>query len=107
MLEGDWIYWNSRFDKYPGVNTEVRKLLKSQKNKCAFCGITFRPTDIIEIDYIIPRSKGGDNTYKNKQLLHRHCRGAKTALDNKTYPKLRLQDLPDGYLWVDDMLILK
>ncbi|WP_365673364.1 HNH endonuclease signature motif containing protein [Okeania sp. SIO3I5] len=60
----------------------------------------------METDHIKPRSKGGDNTYKNKQLLHRHCHDTKTALDKKTYPKLKLQDLPEGYIWVNDMLIL-
>ena len=30
ILEGDW---NSRFDKYLGVSTEVRKSLKSLKNR--------------------------------------------------------------------------
>ena len=60
-----------------------------------------------EVDHIKPRSEGGDNTYKNKQLLHRHCHDSKTALDNKTYLKPKLQDLPDEYLWVNDMLILR
>ncbi|NEP41637.1 MAG: hypothetical protein F6K35_21365, partial [Okeania sp. SIO2H7] len=30
-----------------------------------------------------PRSEGDDNTYKNKQLLHRHCHDVKTAEDLK------------------------
>jgi len=44
---------------------------------------------------------------KNKQMLHRHCHDTKTALDKKTDPKPKLQDLPEGYSWVDDMLILR
>ncbi|NEO56971.1 MAG: group II intron reverse transcriptase/maturase [Okeania sp. SIO3B5] len=105
--DNDWTYWSSRIGKYPGVRKEVTTLLKRQKNKCASCGLTFRPNDLIEVDHIIPRSKGGDNTYKNKQLLHRHCHDTKTALDKKTYAEPKLQDLPDGYLWVEDMLILR
>ncbi|OZH55325.1 hypothetical protein AFK68_05360, partial [Hydrocoleum sp. CS-953] len=105
--DGDWTYWSSRIGKHPGVRKEVTTLLKRQKNKCAFCGLTFSPTDLMEVDHIKPRSKGGDNTYKNKQLLHRHCHDTKTTLDNKTYPKPKLQDLPDGYLWVNDMLVLR
>ncbi len=69
--DGDWTYWSSRIGKYPGVRKEVTTLLKRQKNKCAFCGLTFSPTDLMEVDHIKPRSKGGDNTLKNKQLLHR------------------------------------
>ncbi|MCL2937505.1 MAG: HNH endonuclease [Trichodesmium sp. St16_bin2-tuft] len=61
-----------------------------------------RPTDLIEVEYIIPRSESGDNKCKNKQLLHKHCYESKAALDNNSYPKLKLQDLPDDYLWMDD-----
>ncbi len=81
--DGDWTYWSSRIGKHPGVRKEVTTLLKRQKNKCAFCGLTFRPTDLMEVDHIKPRSKGGNNTYKNKQLLHRHCHDVKTAKDLK------------------------
>nr|WP_287279034.1 MULTISPECIES: group II intron maturase-specific domain-containing protein [unclassified Okeania] len=81
--DGDWIYWSSRIDKHPGVRKEVTTLLKRQKGKCAFCGLHFRPMDLIEVDHIVPRSEGGDNTYKNKQLLHRHCHDVKTAEDLK------------------------
>ncbi|WP_363269555.1 group II intron reverse transcriptase/maturase [Okeania sp. SIO2B3] len=105
--DGDWTYWSSRIGKHPGVRKEVTTLLKRQKNKCAFCGLTFRSTDLMEVDHIKPRSVGGDNTLKNKQLLHRHCHDTKTALDQKTYAEPKLQDLPDDYLWVDDMLILR
>nr|WP_307785910.1 group II intron reverse transcriptase/maturase [Okeania sp. KiyG1] len=104
--DGDWTYWSNRIGKYPGVRKEVTTLLKRQKNKCASCGLTFRPTDLIEVDHIKPRSKGGDNTYKNKQLLHRHCHDSKTASYKKTYPKFKPQDLPENYIWIDDMLTL-
>ena len=69
--------------------------------------ITSDQTTKWEVDHIKPKSEGGDNSIKNKQLLHRHCHDTKTALDNKTYTKPKLQELPDEYLWVNDMLILK
>nr|WP_293090310.1 group II intron maturase-specific domain-containing protein [Okeania sp. SIO3B5] len=105
--DGDWTYWGNRIGKYPGMRKEVTTLLKRQKNKCAYCGLTFKPDDLMEIDHIKPKSKGGDNTHKNKQLLHRHCHDAKTALDHKKHPKPRSQDLPEGDIWVDDILILR
>ncbi|NEQ37360.1 MAG: group II intron reverse transcriptase/maturase [Okeania sp. SIO3I5] len=105
--DGNWTYWSNRIGKYPGVRKEVTTLLKRQKNKCAFCGLTFRPTDLRSVDHIKPRSFGGDNTLKNKQLLHRHCHDTKTAKDKRTYPKFKPQDLPDNYVWIDDMLTLK
>ena len=81
--DGDWTYWSARIGKHPGIKNEVGTLLKRQKNKCAYCGLTFRPRDLIDVDHIIPRSQGGDNTYKNKQVLHRHCHDSKTAEDIK------------------------
>ncbi|NEQ36740.1 MAG: group II intron reverse transcriptase/maturase [Okeania sp. SIO3I5] len=105
--DGNWTYWSNRIGKYPGVRKEVTTLLKQQEGKCAYCGHYFRPTDLMEVDHIKPRSKGGDNTYKNKQLLHRHCHDSKTASDKKTYPKFKPQDLPENYIWIDDMLTLK
>ena len=74
-------------------NLEVTTLLKRQRNKCASCGLTFRPIDLMEVDYITPKSKGGDNTYRNKQLLYRHCHDTKTALDNKIYPSAKVTGL--------------
>ncbi|MCL2931544.1 MAG: group II intron reverse transcriptase/maturase [Trichodesmium sp. MAG_R03] len=103
---GDWIYWVNRLGKYPGIRKEVTTLLKQQKGKCAHCGNYFRPDDLMEVDHIKPRSEGGNNSLKNKQLLHRHCHDSKTALDVKAYPKFKSQDLPDNYLWINDMLTL-
>ena len=87
--DGDWIYWSNRVGKYPGVKTRIANLLKSQKNKCTSCGLNFRPTDRIEVDHIVPRSVGGEDTYKNIQLLHRHCHDVKTAEDLKAVNSLK------------------
>ena len=103
---GDWTYWGNRLGKYPGIRKEVTTLLKRQKSKCAHCGNYFRPNDLMEVDHIKPRSEGGNNLLKNKQLLHRHCHDSKTALDVKAYQKFKSQDLPDNYLWINDMLTL-
>ncbi|WP_366557816.1 hypothetical protein [Okeania sp. SIO1I7] len=32
---------------------------------------------------MVSRSEGADNTYKNKQVLHRYCHYSKTASDLK------------------------
>ena len=91
--DGDWIYWSNKVGKYPGVRTRIAKLLKSQKNKCASCGLNFRPTDIIEVDHIVPRSVGGKDTYENIQLLHRHCHDVKTAEDLKAVNFLKTHQI--------------
>ncbi len=48
---------------------------------CLCCGLNFRHEDLIDIDRIIPKSKGGKNQYDNLQALHRHCHDIKTASD--------------------------
>ncbi|MDE5088975.1 MAG: HNH endonuclease signature motif containing protein, partial [Trichodesmium sp. St16_bin2-tuft] len=53
------------------VRTEVAQLLKNQKKKFVDCGLNFRPRDLIDVDHIVPKSKGGKNNLNNKQLLHR------------------------------------
>ncbi len=64
-FDGDWLYWSARTGKHIGVKKRVALLLKSQKNKYAHCGLHFRPTDLIEVDHIRPRSKGRKDTYDN------------------------------------------
>ena len=55
-LATDWTYWSSRIGKYPGVRKEVLTLLKRQKGKCEFCGLSFKPTDLIEVYRVLLRS---------------------------------------------------
>ena len=81
--DGDWVYWSNRMGKHLGVRKEVTTLLKKQKGKCESCGPSFRLTDLIEVDHIVPRSEGGSNTFKEKLLLHPHCHDFKTAKDMK------------------------
>lgn len=79
--DGNLIYWSSRRGMHPEVSTRVATLLKTQKGKCTHCGLYFREEDVLEVDHIIPRSKGGREEYKNLQILHRHCHDRKTAED--------------------------
>ena len=79
--DGNLIYWSSRMGKNPEMPTRVAKLLKAQKGKCPHGGLHFRSGDVMEVDHIIPKSKGGRDEYKNLQLLHRHCHDKKTAND--------------------------
>ncbi|MDJ0602006.1 MAG: group II intron reverse transcriptase/maturase [Crocosphaera sp.] len=96
--DGNWTYWSKRRGNYPETPNRVAKLLKKQKGKCALCGQHFTPDDLIEIDHIIPKSKGGKDEYKNYQALHRHCHDVKSRNDGS-------YDWSDnGYEWKDDVL---
>ncbi|MDJ0729166.1 MAG: group II intron reverse transcriptase/maturase [Crocosphaera sp.] len=79
--DGNWIYWSKRRGNYLETPTRVAKLLKKQKGKCNLCEQYFTPDDLVEIDHIIPKSKGGKDIYKNLQALHRHCHDVKSRND--------------------------
>ncbi|WP_034936597.1 group II intron reverse transcriptase/maturase [Gloeocapsa sp. PCC 73106] len=83
-FNGELTYWSSRRGKHPEVSTRVATLLKRQKGKCAHCGLIFRDEDLIEVDHITPKHKGGKNKYENLQLLHRYCHDIKTTMELKT-----------------------
>lgn len=79
--DGNLVYWSSRMGKNPEMPKRVSTLLKAQKGKCTHCGLTFRESDVLEVDHIIPTSRGGKDIYENLQLIHRHCHDVKTAKD--------------------------
>jgi RNA-directed DNA polymerase len=79
--DGNLVYWSTRMGKNPEVPKDVATLLKRQKGKCAHCGLYFTEESVLEVDHVIPKSKGGKNSYENLQLLHRHCHDEKTASD--------------------------
>ena len=81
--DGDAIYWSSRLGKHPNMPIGKAKMLKWQEGKCQHCGLSFKYEDVMEIDHIIPRKAGGGSSYKNLQLLHRHCHDEKTREDLK------------------------
>ena len=77
--DGDWIYWSARLGYHPKVPPRVAKLLKRQRGRCRECGLWFREGDVLEVDHLIPRRRGGTSGLHNLQLLHRHCHNRKTA----------------------------
>ena len=110
--DGNLVYWSSRMGTHPEMPTEISKLLKKQKGKCTHCGHFLRDGDLMEIDHITPKSLGGNNSYNNLQLLHRHCHDEKTANDGSLGNKSDCNSvkpeppIPDNYIWVKDMLVM-
>ena len=107
--DGNLVYWSSRMGNNPEMPKRVATLLKKQKGKCAHCGLFFREDDVMEVDHIIPKTKGGKDEYKNLQLLHRHCHDTKTANDGssgnqsgcnsaKPKPTRRLEKVADKWV---------
>ena len=81
IFDGDLYYWSSRLGKHPEMPKGKARLLKKQKGKCTVCNLHFKDGDLMEIDHIRPKSKGGNDSINNKQLLHRHCHHKKTTYD--------------------------
>ncbi len=91
FYNGDTNYWASRMGKHPGMKDSIAKLLKKQKGKCNFCGLTFKPEDQIERDHIVPQRAGGHKYKDNLQLLHKHCHDAKTKNDLITVKRYKIK----------------
>lgn len=79
--DGNHLYWAQRTEKYSGFSHRVSKLIRIQKGCCNWCGISFSPMDVIEVDHITPKSKGDYDRYKNLQAFHKHCHIQKSRFD--------------------------
>ena len=62
---------------------------------CVHCGKKMRKGDV-EIDHIIPRSKGGTNDPKNLQCLCKHCNRSKQADTSRTKQDLKNRKVTYG-----------
>ncbi|EAZ92119.1 group II intron reverse transcriptase/maturase [Crocosphaera chwakensis] len=91
LYDGNTNYWASKMGKHPELKSSIAKLLKKQKGKCNYCGLTFMPGDRIETDHIIPRKMGGDNLKDNLQALHIHCHDIKSKKDIKDITSYKSQ----------------
>jgi RNA-directed DNA polymerase len=80
-FDGDVIYWSIRKGTHPQLPNRVAQLLKRSQGKCAECGLLFTGDDLIEVDHILPKGRGGKDCFENLQPLHRHCHDVKTARD--------------------------
>ena len=83
IYDNDQIYWTLRNARYSLYSYRKSKLLKIQKGICPICQKKFTIGNIMEVDHILPKRKGGKDTYQNLQLIHRHCHVLKTKQDLK------------------------
>jgi RNA-directed DNA polymerase len=72
-FDGDYIYWGNRLSKYSGLANSMITMMNSQNNKCSICKQPFVVGERLEVDHIIPKSRGGSNCSTNLQLVHRIC----------------------------------
>ena len=70
------------------------KLVVSDGKRCAYCGLEAVP---LEIDHIIPKSRGGANRLKNLALSCKECNSAKA---NKLPHEIEDNDLRESVIRV-------
>jgi ATP adenylyltransferase len=58
--------------------------LKLSEGKCVLCGATSAETPL-EVDHVVPRSKGGGDELENLQVLCRTCNAGKSNRDDTDF----------------------
>jgi diadenosine tetraphosphate (Ap4A) HIT family hydrolase len=81
---GIWDYRLLETDPIP--DSDRFKVLKESGGRCALCGIT-KDDSPIDVDHIIPRSRGGSNDITNLQALCSKCNRSKRDKDSTDFRK--------------------
>ncbi len=77
--------WDYRLIETDPVPGDVRyRVLAAAKGRCALCGATSRERRI-EVDHVVPRSKGGSNDIANLQALCDECNRGKSNKDDARF----------------------
>ena len=79
IYDNDLVYWSGRGRALGNraFSKSIRRILRNQNNQCKICGLKFLPSDVIEIDHIMPKKSGGSDHYDNLQAVHGHCHDQK------------------------------
>jgi ATP adenylyltransferase len=76
--------WDYRFSADPVPDSIRYKVLKAGKQRCALCGITAKER-MLDVDHIIPRSRGGSSKEENLQVLCAKCNRSKGNKDDTDF----------------------
>ena len=77
--------WDYRLIDSDPVRADVRyRVLAAAMGRCALCGATSSERRI-EVDHIIPRSRGGTNDFANLQALCDECNRGKSNTDQTDF----------------------
>ena len=83
--------WHSRFAGAKDISGPLQyEVLKRAKERCELCGISSR-VKALQVDHIVPRSKGGLTVLENLQALCYSCNAQKQNRDDtdfRGWPKL-------------------
>ena len=80
--------WDYRLlDNDPLPDSLRYRVLKEAHGRCALCG-AMKDTALLDIDHIIPRSRGGKTEYTNLQVLCAKCNRTKGNKDNTDFREI-------------------
>ncbi|XGW00919.1 MAG: group II intron reverse transcriptase/maturase (plasmid) [Leptolyngbya sp. BL-A-14] len=71
LFDGDWSYWATRMGNHPELPTQIAKLLKHQRGKCAHCHLYFKSEDLLEVHHLDKNHQ--NHKWDNLTLMHQHC----------------------------------
>jgi hypothetical protein len=74
--------------KYPNVSLTNRTLFGRDRHMCAYCGNQFSGNGSLSRDHIVPRSRGGEDTWMNVVTACKTCNQRKS---DKTLKEARLE----------------
>ena len=81
---GIGIWGHRMLDTDPVPDSLRYRVLKESGGRCALCGVTMKEQPL-DVDHIIPKSRGGKNTYENFQVLCLRCNRAKGNKDDTDF----------------------
>lgn len=77
--------WHSRFAGAKDISGPMQyQVLKRAKERCELCGIS-KTVKSLQVDHILPRSKGGLTVLENLQALCYTCNAQKQDKDNEDF----------------------
>lgn len=86
--------WNHKWLDSPTGGAMRFKVLEAGGRRCALCGITSKDR-ALDVDHIVPHSKGGPSTLENLQILCSKCNRSK---GNRSQTDFRVAEPPaPGY----------
>ena len=93
--------WDYRLlDTEPIPDSLRYRVLKESKGRCALCGAT-KKESLLDVDHIVPRSKGGKTEYKNLQVLCVKCNRSKGNKDQTDFRDSSQDDVKVGCIFCE------